>query len=111
MRVPVMILLSDDTVIYFVYEETVTQEKLDLIIKTWQKWFLDAKLKLNISKAEYMKVVQKNAFNADLKLIMDYKFSNVVKLLGFILGGNANQFSYFFQLLYATENLFYQRHI
>ena len=73
---------ADDTVIYFVYEETVTQEMFDLIISTLQKWFCGAKLKLNPSKTEFMKLVRNNSFNADLKLPMNSKFSNRVKFLG-----------------------------
>ena len=75
---------ADDNVIYFAYEETVTREKFDLIISTLQKWFCDTKPKLNTSKTEFVKVVQNNSSN-DLKLPMDFKFLNHVKLLGFIL--------------------------
>ena len=76
---------ADDTVIYFVYEETVSQEKFDLIISTLQKWFCGAKLKFNISKTEFMDVVRKNSFYAELILPIDSKLSNHVKFLGFIL--------------------------
>ena len=62
-----------------------TQEKFDLIISTLQKWFCGAKLKVKTSKTEFMKVVRNNSFNADLKIPMDFKFSNQVKFLGFIL--------------------------
>ena len=62
-----------------------TQETFDLIISTLQKWFCGAKLKLNTSKREFMKVVRKNSFNADLKLPMFSQFSNHFKFLGFIL--------------------------
>ena len=76
---------ADDTVVYFVYEETVTEEKFDLIIGTLQKRFWGAKLKLNTSKTEFMKVVRNISFNADIKLPKDSKFSNQVNFLGFIL--------------------------
>ena len=75
---------ADDTVVYFVYGETVTLEKFDLIFSTLQKWFCGAKLKLNTSKTEFIKVVRKKSFNANLKLHMDSKFSNHVKFLGFL---------------------------
>ena len=76
---------ADDTVIYFAYEERLNQEKFDLIFWSLQKWFCGAKLKLNISETEFMKVVQNNSLNADLKLPMDSKFWKHVKFFGFIL--------------------------
>ena len=76
---------ADDTVIYIVYEETVTQEKFDLIISTLKKWFCGVKLKLNTSKTEFMKIVRIITFNADLKLPVDSEFLNHVNFLGFIL--------------------------
>ena len=45
-----------NTVIYFVYEQTVTQEKFFFIFSTIQNWFCGAKLKLNLSKSEFIKV-------------------------------------------------------
>ena len=75
---------ADDTIIYFVYEQAVTQ-KFDLIISTLEKWFCSTKLKLNTSKTEFMKVVRNNSFNADLKLPMDSKFLNNKKFLSFTL--------------------------
>ena len=60
-------------------------QNFDLIISTLQKWFYGAKLKLNTSKTEFMKVVRNNYFNVDIKLLMDSKFSNHVKFPGFIL--------------------------
>ena len=53
---------ADDTDIYFVYEETVTQENIDLIISTLRKRFRGAKLKLNFGKTEFIKVVEKTFF-------------------------------------------------
>ena len=95
---------ADDTVIYFVYEETVTHEKIDLIINSLQKWFRGAKSKLNTSKADSMRVVRKISFNADLRLSTDSKLSDHVKFLGFIIwwqtfSNRAKQFSYFCLLL------------
>ena len=100
---------ADDTVIYFVYEETVTQVKFDQIISTLRKWFCGAKLKLNTIKTEFMKVVENFSFNADLKLHMDSKFSNHVISLGFILDDSfifkANELGYLCLLIRATEDL------
>ena len=36
-----------------------TQEQFDLIINTLQKWFRGAQMKLNTSKTEFNKVVEK----------------------------------------------------
>ena len=58
---------ADETVIYFVFEETLTQEKFDLIISTLQKQICGAKSKLKTRK-EYMKIMRKNSFNVDLSL-------------------------------------------
>ena len=59
---------ADETVIYFVFEETLTQEKFDLIISTLQKQICGAKSKLKTRKKEYMKKMRKYSFNADLSL-------------------------------------------
>ena len=72
---------ADETVIYFVYEETLNQKKFDLIIRTLQKRFCGSKLKLNTRKKEFMKIMTKNSFNADLSLSTDSKSLNQVKFL------------------------------
>ena len=60
-------------------------QKFDLIISTLQKWFCGAKLKFNTSKTEFMKVVRKTSFNADLKFPMDSQFLSHVKFFVFVL--------------------------
>ena len=53
---------ADDTIIYFVYEETVTQENIDLIISTLRKWFRSAKLNVNTGKTDFIKSSTKTFF-------------------------------------------------
>ena len=74
---------ADNTVIYFVYDKTVTQEKFGLIISTLQIWFCAAELTLNTQQTEFIKAVRNILFNANLKLPVDSKFSNHVNFLGF----------------------------
>ena len=45
------------------------------------------KRNLDSSRTDFLKIVQSNFFNANLKLPMDSKFSNHVKFFGLILDG------------------------
>ena len=45
---------ADDTVLYFVFGSDLSQRMFDYIQTSIQRWFSNAKLKLNADKSEYM---------------------------------------------------------
>ena len=42
----------DDTVIYFVYNDSINRGAFDLILTTLQKWFNGAKIRINSNKTD-----------------------------------------------------------
>ena len=79
---------ADDKVVYFVYNNNVTQEVFDSKFGTLQKSF-SAKLRLNTNKIEFKNIALKSSMVCDIQLPMDsilgyYSYWDNVKFLGFL---------------------------
>ena len=74
---------ADETVLYFVFGSTLSQCMFDDILTSIQRWFSNAKLKLNADKSEYMTIrkckIVKHGF---LRLPEDGDYTEQVKVLG-----------------------------
>ena len=71
---------ADDTVLYFLFGSTLSQCMSDSISTSIQRWFSNAKLKLNADKRENM-IIRKCKFveNGLLRLPEDGKYTEQVK--------------------------------
>ena len=73
---------ADDTVLYFVFGSTLSQCMFDNILTSIQRWFSNAKLKLNANKSEYMIIRKcKIVKHVLLRLPEDGNYTEQVKFL------------------------------
>ena len=74
---------ADDTVLYFVFSSTLSQCIFDDILTSIQRWFSNAKLKLNADKSENMIIRKCKIVKHDLLQLPEYgDCTEQVKLLG-----------------------------
>ena len=74
---------ADGTVLYFVFGSTLNQCMFDDILTSIQRWFSNAKLKLNADKSEYMNIRKcKIVKHGSLRLPEDGDYTEQVKVLG-----------------------------
>ena len=74
---------ADDTVLYFELGSTLSQCMFDNILTSIQRWFCNAKLKLNADKSQYMIIRKcKIVKHGLLRLPEDRNYTEQVKVLG-----------------------------
>ena len=75
---------AHDTVLYFLFGSALSQCVFDNILTSIQRWFSNAKLKLNADKSEYMIIRKcKIVKHGLLRLPEDGNYTQQVKVLGF----------------------------
>ena len=76
-------LYADDTILYFLFGSTLSHCIFDDILTSIQRWFSNAKLKLNEDKSEYM-IIRKSKIvkYSFLRLLEDGNHNEQLKVLG-----------------------------
>ena len=73
---------ADDTVLYFVFGSTLSQCMFDNMLTSIQRWFSNAKLKLNADKSEYMIIRKCKIVKYGLLRLPEYgNYTEQVKVL------------------------------
>ena len=74
---------ADDTILHFVFGSTLSQCMFDNILTSIQRWFSNAKLKLNADKSKYMTIRKcKIVKYGRLRLPEDGNYTEQVEVLG-----------------------------
>ena len=86
-KLTIIFFYADDTVLYFVFDSTLSQYMFVYILTSIQCLFSNAKLKLNADKSEYMIIWKcENVKHGLLRLPENGDYTEQVKVVAFYIG-------------------------